>query len=246
MNGPDVTISSSRIQDIPVANGYVLVKVANGGLTFDGNNVCWGDSFQCRIDLGLFLPPTAWPNSHKSNFSHNTFNKALSPTGAGGYYPTIDGAPITDDSGGGNYLPIYEEDGSDKIVDTVGGTYKQIRHVIHGQNLMLDQGILGLSGGNPPSVSSCGTSPTNPASPDSNTDFAFTTGTGSPTACTVTFNTATQTGFTGKPRCFFQDNTASPITISDAATNAPTATDVLTLSAAANNHVIKGHCDWTN
>jgi len=242
-NGPDIKISSARIQDTPVANGYVIVKAKNGGLTLEESNVCLGDSFQCRIDIGIGT--ARFPNWHKSIFRNNTYNKVLSPVGGGGYYATIDGAPITDDTGGSNFLPTYEEDG-DKIVDALGATYKQIRHVVHGENLMLDQGVLGLSGGNPPTVSSCGTSPTNPASPDSNTDGSFATGTGSPTACTMTFNTAMQTGFVRKPRCFFQDNTASPVTISDAPTAAPTATDVLTLSAAANNHVIKYHCDWTN
>jgi hypothetical protein len=103
-------------------------------------------------------------------------------------------------------------------------------------------GVINSTGGAVPTLSSCGTSPS--AVSGTNITGQFTTGTGAPTACTITFATAPQSGMTAAPRCQWQDNTASPVTVSDAPTVAPTATDVLTLSAAATSHVLKYHCDW--
>jgi hypothetical protein len=103
-------------------------------------------------------------------------------------------------------------------------------------------GVINSSGGSAPTLSSCGTSPS--AVSGTNVTGQFTTGTGAPTGCTITFATAPQSGMTAAPRCQWQDNTASPVTVSDAPTVAPTATDVLTLSAAATSHVLKYHCDW--
>ena len=97
-----------------------------------------------------------------------------------------------------------------------------------------------------PTVGTCGTTPVQPAYPSSNVGLTWTMGTGGPTACTITFTTAAQGTGTQKPNCLFQDVTHPAITITDAPTVAPTATDVLTFSGSATSDVVKGQCGWSN
>ena len=98
-----------------------------------------------------------------------------------------------------------------------------------------------------PTVASCGTSPVQPAN-STNCAGSFTTGTGAPGGCTMTFATAAISSLAGVPICMFWDNNAigGSVIIYDAPTNAPTATDVLTFSAAATSHQIKYQCGWIN
>ena len=112
--------------------------------------------------------------------------------------------------------------------------------------MVIGAGALGC-GSVAPTVASCGTSPVQPAN-STNCAGSFTTGTGAPGGCTMTFATAAISSLAGVPICMFWDNNAigGSVIIYDAPTNAPTATDVLTFSAAATSHQIKYQCGWIN
>jgi hypothetical protein len=125
-------ISSSRIADQPGDNGYVIV--AGPGLTMIGNSICAFENNQCKLDIGgndsqSFV-------TAQDVFIGNSYNKALSPTGGGGYTATVGGAPFTDDVGDAGAIVSYVEIG-DAIMDTVGSSYVQIPNVTHGMSVGL-------------------------------------------------------------------------------------------------------------
>jgi hypothetical protein len=135
------------------------------------------------------------------------------------------------------------------VTKTNGTAFGALATLGVGTGLVASGGNLGLigCGSVAPTVASCGTSPVQPSSAN-NCQGSFTTGTGSPTACTMTFATAAIGSLTGLPTCMFRDNTtpSSTVLITDAPTVAPSATDVLSFSGAATSHQIKYLCSWIN
>lgn len=87
--------------------------------------------------------------------------------------------------------------------------------------------------GSPPTVGgTCGTSPVGPASPNGDQAFQFTTGTGSPTACTINLNLAAANVASMHYIC--QDRTAAALVV-------PTYTSasVITFPSLTASHVIE-------
>ncbi len=86
---------------------------------------------------------------------------------------------------------------------------------IGGSLSVVNGSVLASTGGTVPTVSACGTSPPVVTAGGTNNAFIFTTGTGSPTACTTTFWPGAP--FANIPICEAQDTSSSPVAINPSA-----------------------------
>jgi len=193
----NLSVSNANLQGLTIIGGDIINSQQTGALILSGNdidfygvNICYNSQATLGASHGIYFGPSVGRHSVRhSRVGNCGVFKALGAPNKQGYGIFDDanslGSDISDNDLSGNATgPLASY--STGAVTRWGNAPSSVASVVANDaafNLHV------LNGSGIPAVSACGTSPAVAAN-SNNASGGFTTGTGTPTACTITFANA--------------------------------------------------------